>query len=144
MAKANRDWIVACDGTGDDPFGFKCLRCGEQKTLSTPVRMSEFLVLADTFTNKHKDCAEANQSKDHGELCDRNCNECPLMRESNAKMITVILNVLLEHFGDGVYEVVQSLCPNLTCCFDCHIDDFWHIEGCRLSQMADEIAQAKE
>src|SRR5574340_362490 len=61
-------------------------------------------------------------------LCDRKCNDCPLMREENSRMVTRILNELRNKFGDEVTEIVNSFCPNLTCCFDCHIDDFCHFE----------------
>ena len=47
-------------------------------------------------------------------------------------MLTIILNRLLDQYGDGVYQIVQDACPNLTCCFDCRIDDFCHVEGCEL------------
>lgn len=64
--------------------------------------------------------------------CDEDCNRCPLLREGNARILTVIFNELNERFGDGVYAVVQGACPNLTVCFDCRIDDFCHVEGCEL------------
>lgn len=65
-------------------------------------------------------------------LCDKKCNECPLMRKENSRMVTRILNELRNKFGDEVTAIVNGFCPNLTCCFDCHIDDFCHIEGCEL------------
>jgi hypothetical protein len=65
-------------------------------------------------------------------VCDSKCNDCPLMNESNAKMLTVIFNQLYNKFGHGVYEIVEENCPNLTCCYDCHIDDFCHLEDCKL------------
>ena len=67
-------------------------------------------------------------------LCDRNCNDCPFMVHPNGRMITKILNQLHNKFGNEVYVVVETLCSNLTCCYDCHIDDFSHMEGCELSQ----------
>ena len=68
--------------------------------------------------------------------CDRNCNECPVVLHPNSRMVTAVLNELLAKFGDGVYEIVQGKCPNLTVCYDCHIDDFCHVEGCELGQEA--------
>jgi len=35
-------------------------------------------------------------------------------------------------YGNGVYSIVEDLCPNLTVCYDCRIDDFCHIEGCKM------------
>ena len=64
------------------------------------------------------------------DLCDKNCNHCPLLAHRNTEMLTEIFNVLLKKFGNGVYEVVQKHCPNLTVCHECRIDDFVHIEGC--------------
>jgi len=76
--------------------------------------------------------------------CDEKCNECPLMRESNAKILTVIFNALYEEFGESAYRTVQEHCPNLTCCFDCRIDDFCHIEGCELVAAAEKYSVAKK
>ena len=65
-------------------------------------------------------------------LCDENCNQCPLVGHPNSRMVTKVLNELLDKFGDDVYPIVQNNCPNLTVCYDCRIDDFCHIEGCEL------------
>lgn len=66
------------------------------------------------------------------ELCDRDCNHCSIVVHPNSRMLTRVLNELQDKFGDGVYEIVQSHCPNLTVCYDCHIDDFCHVEGCKI------------
>lgn len=65
-------------------------------------------------------------------LCNEDCNYCPIIRHKNSRVVTRILNELLERYGNGVYRVVEGNCPNLTCCFDCSIDDFCHIEGCEI------------
>jgi hypothetical protein len=70
--------------------------------------------------------------KSRMELCDKNCNKCPLVIHPNSRMVTKVLNELLNKFGDDVYPVVQNLCANLTVCYDCHIDDFCHEEDCEL------------
>ena len=67
-----------------------------------------------------------------GRVCDSNCNECPVISHPNNRMLAKVLNELLLEFGDGVYEIVQRNCPNLTVCYDCRIDDFCHVEGCTL------------
>ena len=67
------------------------------------------------------------------ELCDAGCDECPIIHHPNSCMVTRILNVLYKKFGEEVYSVVQEHCPNLTCCYDCRIDDFCHMEGCLLA-----------
>jgi hypothetical protein len=50
----------------------------------------------------------------------------------NSRLLTAVLNKALDKFGNDFYQIVQNACPNLTCCFDCHIDDFCHVEGCEL------------
>ena len=67
------------------------------------------------------------------ELCDRDCNNCPIIRHPNSRMLTAILNKADDEFGDDFYNIVESMCPNMTVCYDCRIDDFCHIEGCDLT-----------
>ena len=73
-------------------------------------------------------------------LCDQNCNHCPLLRHRNSRMLTAVMNVAHATFGAEFYRLVQSLCPNFTCCHDCHVDDFVHVEGCVLAPMEEHIA----
>ena len=75
---------------------------------------------------------------DRSYLCDGECNECTLLQSDNSRMVTKILNELHDKFGNGVYEIVQQNCPNLTCCYDCHIDDFCHFEGCKIIEILDK------
>ena len=65
-------------------------------------------------------------------LCITDCNHCPIINHPNSRMLTKIFNKLYDKFGEGVYEIVQAECPNLTVCYDCCIDDFCHIEDCEL------------
>lgn len=78
------------------------------------------------------------------EFCDENCNECPIMLHENSRMVSLVLNRLLERFGNGVYEIVQSNCPMLTVCKDCHIDDFCHTEGCKIDAEAIKLNSIKK
>ena len=64
--------------------------------------------------------------------CDDNCNECPVISHPNSRVLTQILNKLHDGFGNGVYRIVQDMCPNFTVCYDCRIDDFCHSEECVL------------
>ena len=64
------------------------------------------------------------------QLCNGDCNHCPIVSHPNSRMLTRVLNELHNKFGDGVYEIVQRDCPNFTVCYDCRIDDFVHDEGC--------------
>ena len=53
------------------------------------------------------------------------------------RLLTYILNKAYEEFGDKFYKIVQDACPNLTCCNECHIDDFVHFEGCTIIEVLD-------
>ena len=66
------------------------------------------------------------------ELCNRDCNNCPIVNHPNSRMLTKVLNALFDEFGDGAYDIVQENCPNLTVCYDCRIDDFCHHERCEI------------
>jgi len=68
------------------------------------------------------------------ELCDKNCNECPIILHKNSRMVTKIMNQLYNELGNKVYEIVENNCPSLTVCSDCKIDDFCHNEGCELAE----------
>ena len=70
--------------------------------------------------------------------CNYDCNHCPVVNHHNSRMLTKVLNELLDKFGDGVYEIVQRNCPNFTVCYDCRIDDFCHSEGCALSGVGEQ------
>jgi len=65
-------------------------------------------------------------------FCDEKCNSCPIVTHPNSRMVTRIMNEAYKKFGQDFYRIVQSNCSNLTCCFDCCIDDFCHIEGCKI------------
>jgi len=65
-------------------------------------------------------------------LCDKNCNECPIITHPNSRMLTHILNLAHDKFGEEFHELVNNICPNFTVCYDCRIDDFVHVEGCEL------------
>lgn len=71
-------------------------------------------------------------------LCDKNCNECPLINHGNSRMLTKILNEAYDKFGDEFYHIVQKNCPNFTVCYDCRIDDFCHCEGCEITRIKEE------
>ncbi len=77
-------------------------------------------------------------------FCDEDCNHCPVIGHPNYKVVTVILNALYGMYGASVYKVVQHYCPNMTCCADCHIDDFCHFEGCELLKEADRYAEGED
>lgn len=65
-------------------------------------------------------------------LCDENCNQCPIIIHPNNRLLTKTFNELFEMFGNEAYKIIQKNCPNMTVCYDCRIDDFCHIENCKI------------
>jgi hypothetical protein len=70
-------------------------------------------------------------------VCNGDCNHCPIVNHPNSRMLTKVLNELLLEFGSGVYKIVQRNCPNMTVCFDCRIDDFYHNADCAIMQVVE-------
>lgn len=66
---------------------------------------------------------------DRKNLCDENCNECPIVNHPNNRMLNAILENLNSVYGE-TYEIVTKYCTNMTVCYDCKLDDFCHFEGC--------------
>lgn len=56
-------------------------------------------------------------------LCSGDCNECETIQNPQ---LALLMNVLAKVYGRGVCAVVNAVCPNMTCCPRCHIDDFCH------------------
>lgn len=81
------------------------------------------------------------------DFCNNNCNECSLLfgateKEYNEhKQMYLLLDALEIAFGEGVTQIANMICPNLTCCPDCHIDDFSHIRDCEIDKAANEIVE---
>lgn len=70
--------------------------------------------------------------------CNNDCNNCPVILHTNSRMLTKIMNEAYDKFGDAFYSIVQNSCPNMTVCYDCRIDDFCHIDGCKLLDTEDK------
>ena len=65
----------------------------------------------------------------------KDCNECPLLENTpHNRYLYAILSTARDKFGDEFYLHVENICPNLTCCPVCRVDDFTHIEGCYLDR----------
>ena len=58
-------------------------------------------------------------------LCNHSCNECEAVEN---KQVALLLNVLALRFGEEVWWITNRICPNLTCCPICHVDDFCHFD----------------
>lgn len=54
-------------------------------------------------------------------FCTENCNECEVTEN---RQLALLLNYLIEKYGEQIIQEVNKFCPNLTCCPDCRIDDF--------------------
>ena len=80
----------------------------------------------------------------HTYLCNEDCNHCEAIRN---RQVSLALHVLRGVFGEVVTGIVNDVCPNLTCCADCHIDDFCHFgddDGnaiCEIEKEADRLAR---
>ena len=74
-------------------------------------------------------------------FCDENCNECELLSSRNSRQLSLVLNTLEKVYGEGVVQITNKICPNLTCCADCHIDDFSHYENCEIDEESSNIAK---
>jgi hypothetical protein len=66
------------------------------------------------------------------QLCDQDCNHCPIINDKNSRQLSLIFNKLLQQLGKKVYKIVQEGCPNMTVCNECRVDDFTHVEGCTI------------
>lgn len=73
-----------------------------------------------------------NLKNERTALCNEECNNCPIISHPNSKLVTKIFNEAYDEFGTAFHHIVQKHCPNLTCCYDCRIDDFCHFEGCKI------------
>ena len=56
-------------------------------------------------------------------LCNEDCCNCEVVEN---KQLALLLNVLALRFGKEVWHITNRICPNMTCCPICRIDDFCH------------------
>lgn len=56
-------------------------------------------------------------------LCEQDCSNCEAI---NNPQVAVLLNALALKFGDEVWHIANKVCPNMTVCPICRIDDFCH------------------
>ena len=69
-------------------------------------------------------------------LCDKDCNHCAAIHN---RQVSLLMNVLWLFHGETVLQIANKICPNMTCCADCRIDDMTHMEGCEIYQEAKKI-----
>lgn len=71
-------------------------------------------------------------------FCNEDCNNCDIHMN---RQFSLLINVLYQKFGEEVYHITQMVCPNMTCCADCRIDDFCHMEKCEIADEAEELIE---
>jgi len=71
-------------------------------------------------------------------LCDQDCNHCAVIHN---RQVSLLMNVLWLFHGETVQQIANKICPNMTCCADCRIDDMTHMEGCEIYQEAEKIVE---
>lgn len=91
--------------------------------------------LKDDIVNQYNKNRPTRQPR---EFCDNNCNDCPMVNHPNSRVLTKVLNDIYDKFGKDVYEIVETQCPNFTCCYDCCIDDFCHLPDCKIVKQKEE------
>lgn len=65
------------------------------------------------------------------ESCGIDCNTCDTLNPDLHMMAYRVLQRLYLQSGGGhVLRVVNEMCPNLSVCPACRVDDFCHVEGC--------------
>jgi hypothetical protein len=58
-------WILASDGTGDEPFGFVCRACDTRLPVETPIELKTYLDAGKDFRRRHRKCKFATQGGKH-------------------------------------------------------------------------------
>lgn len=62
---ANRDWIVAHDGTkGNDSYMLECRRCGDTQRFAVPINVGIYVAAMKVFQRQHADCKIADTAKE--------------------------------------------------------------------------------
>lgn len=72
-------------------------------------------------------------------FCNKDCNSCEIPQN---RQFSLLINILYHKYGKDVYRITQAVCPNMTCCADCRIDDFCHDEDCEIE--AEAVAYLNE
>ena len=74
-------------------------------------------------------------------FCNEDCNNCEIHQN---RQFSLLINILHQMYGDDVYSITQTVCPNMTVCADCRIDDFCHDDDCEIEKEARRfVAQMK-
>ena len=64
----------------------------------------------------------------------RDCNNCDILSSRRYKYLYLMLAKLdwalsdTEIKGKTLLGIVNTACPNMTCCPECRVDDFVHVE----------------
>lgn len=117
--QAHADRIVATLGTGnkDDKKLAEWLKDWNDK------RKNAVAVKAECDERRRKAFGKKSD-RDDERICDGDCNEC---EATENLQVALLINVLANIFGDEVCVITNSICPNMTVCPECRIDDFCHV-----------------
>ena len=80
-------------------------------------------------------------------LCNQDCNNCEAIENPQVALLLNVLREIYEDDGGTFTGIVNSICPNLTCCSTCHFDDFCHFvtdDGkpcCQIAPTAKKLAR---
>ncbi len=66
--------------------------------------------------------------------CNYDCGDCFLTDASATEIFTILANSLISKYGKEIWEdlltISHQLCPNLSSCHYCSVDDFCHAKKC--------------
>ncbi len=68
--------------------------------------------------------------------CLTDCNSCAVIHSQNWITGYLVLARLARKHANVLREVNEQ-CPNMTCCPECHVDDFSHTKGCAVGDALD-------
>jgi len=55
-----------------------------------------------------------------------------MVNTPSKRQLTYALNAAYTMFGYAFLALINNICPNLTVCPECRIDDFCHFSGCKI------------
>ena len=65
--------------------------------------------------------------------CKIDCNKCLRDNPDLFRQAYMII-ATLERKNPNIIKIVNAYCPNLSVCPECQIDDFVHMEGCKIDK----------
>lgn len=72
--------------------------------------------------------------------CATDCNNC---KELQNRKVSYLILASLAMKSKDVYPFVNKMCPNMTVCPECRVDDFTHVESCSIGKMLEPNIKIK-